>query len=111
VELSLNVRHFVQVPLEPDRDTAVHLLLKYYKKQTGGTYAYGGHESEGEANAVTLDSVIGCANVTFDSDRGCYILAKADRRAFDTFVANEERSRAIRTERRVARDPERRRLV
>jgi hypothetical protein len=101
----------VQVALSPDRDVAVHLLLKYFKEQTGGTFMYGGHESEGEADAVTLDSVIGSANLTFDSEQRSYVLAEADRRAFDTFVANEVRSRRARGERRANQAPDRRRMV
>jgi hypothetical protein len=99
------------VPLGDGRDKAVHLLLKYYKELPGGDFEYGGHEWDGEADAVMLDSVIGCANVTFASDRGRYILAEADRRAFDVFAANEERTELARGERRAIRHPDRRRMV
>jgi hypothetical protein len=86
---------------------AVHLLLKYYKKQTGLKYEYGGHEDDGEADPVTLDSVIGCANMNFDATQGCYVLAEADQKAFDAFVANERRSRVARGEERNVRFRER----
>lgn len=85
----------------------MHLLLKYYKKQTGLKYEYGGHEDDGEADPVTLDSVIGCANMNFDATQGCYVLAETHQKAFDAFVAIERRSRVARGEERNVRSRER----
>jgi hypothetical protein len=49
------IDYVLPVPLGPERDNGVHLMLKYYKHQTGSTFRYGGHESDGEADPIRLE--------------------------------------------------------
>lgn len=89
------------VGLGDERDTAVHLMLKYYKHQSGLAFQYGGHESEGEADPIGLKSVIGLARMTFDG-QGHYQLAAEDKSAFEAYIANERRVLDVSRSRRLA---------
>jgi hypothetical protein len=95
------IDYVLPVPLGPERENGFHLMLKYYKHQTGSTFRYGGHESDGEANPIRLASVIGLAKMTFDG-QGCYLLDGNDKSAFNAFIANERRTLEVSRLRRSA---------
>ncbi|GAQ92670.1 hypothetical protein KFL_010890010, partial [Klebsormidium nitens] len=99
------VDYVLPVSLGDERDPAVHLVLKYFTRTGTKTFVYGGQEAAGEADPISLGSVIGNADLRKDDQGSAYTLSDSDLRAFEAFVANEVRSQQLAAGRRARPPP------